>query len=117
MSIDAWIHEQCSAAVVGPRLRAEGWTMTDAEVEAVLLAAEPTLAREETAARLAEWGEEFARRHPVLIHEEHVVHKVLESETAPCYLAGAMQTTHSATRFHTLATKTATKTVKLRKAA
>jgi hypothetical protein len=53
MSIDAWIREQCSAAVVGPRLRAEGWTMTDEEVEA--------LPREETAARLAEWGEEFAR--------------------------------------------------------
>lgn len=36
-----------------------------------------------------------------------------QRETAPCYLAGAMQTTHSATRFHTLAMKTATKTVKL----
>lgn len=56
MSIDAWIREQCSAAVVGPRLRAEGWTMTDEEVEAVLLAAELALPREETAARLAEWG-------------------------------------------------------------
>lgn len=61
MSIDAWIREQCSAAVVGPRLRAEGWTMTDEEVEAVLLAAELALPREETAGRLAEWGEEFAR--------------------------------------------------------
>lgn len=53
MSIDAWIREQCSAAVVGPRLRAEGWTMTDEEVETVLLAAEPTLPRTTPRAILA----------------------------------------------------------------
>ena len=60
--IDAWLRAQAVPGVLGPRLRELGWTTTDAEVEAILAAAESSgLARWSTAGHLAEWGEDFAR--------------------------------------------------------